>query len=248
MGIGTIKKLYENHSVSVCGMKGTGKDLLTANIVARRNKPYVSNIDYCCCAVFSPLNFDDLKLGENTYKEFISGDLKPFITHLQEGEDIYISDCGVYFPAQYCNELNRDFKFFPNLFALIRHTHNARIHTNAQNFNRVWDKIREQSDVYLLCRWCKVFFGKLVIQLVTEYDRVESCIARIQPCAIQSSIFDSPETKKTVQMYRDNFFNAHGLVRNHLLIYWNKSSYDTRHFKRLLNTTILERRKKENES
>lgn len=242
MGIGYIKKLFENHNVCVTGMKGSGKDLLMANIVARRKKPYVSNIDYKCYdCEFMPLDFADLECGKNTYKEFISGNINQFFTHIQEENDIYISDCGIYFPSQYCNELNREFKYLPTLYALYRHTHNARIHVNAQNLNRVWDKIREQSDVYIYCRWAKVLFGKIVIQLVTEYDRVESCLARIHPCRIQTSIFDSRETKKQTDMYLDNFFNSHGRVRNHLLIYINKSNYDTRHFKRLLDVQYMER-------
>lgn len=241
MGLGYIIKLFKNHSVCVTGAKGSGKDLLMSNVVARRKSPYVSNIDYTHNDLFNPLNFDDLNCGDNKYNDFISGNVKKFTTHIQENEDIYISDCGVYFPSQYCNELNRDFKYFPSVFALYRHTHNARIHLNAQNLNRVWDKLREQSDVYLYCRWAKVLFGKIVIQLVTEYDRVESCIARIQPCRVTSKLLDKPEVKRQTELYLDNFFNAHGRVRNHLLIYINKSNYDSRHFKNLLDVEYLER-------
>lgn len=242
MGIGYIKKLFENHNVCVTGTKGSGKDLLMANVIARRKKPYVSNLDYKCeLSGYTPLIFSDLECGKNTYKEFISGDVKQYISQIPENQDVYISDCGVYFPSQYCNELNRDYKYFPTLFALYRHTHNARIHLNAQNLNRVWDKLREQSDVYLYCRWAKVFFGKIVVQLVTEYDRIDSCLARIHPCRIKTSVFDTPETKKQTELYLDNFFNSHGIVRNHLLIYINKSNYDTRHFKQLLNVEYQER-------
>ena len=41
-------RLYNDNSVSVFGKKGRGKDMLTANIIARRRKKryYISNVDY----------------------------------------------------------------------------------------------------------------------------------------------------------------------------------------------------------
>lgn len=61
-----------------------------------------------------------------------------------DGTDIYIADAGIYFPSQFCNELNRDYKYFPTFMALTRHLGEANVHFNVQNLNRVWDKIRSK--------------------------------------------------------------------------------------------------------
>ena len=55
MRLKKIIKLFENGSVAVCGLRGSGKDLLTANVVVRRKKPYVSNIDYG--GMYMPFNY-----------------------------------------------------------------------------------------------------------------------------------------------------------------------------------------------
>lgn len=241
MGLNYIRQLFENGSVCVTGMKGSGKDMLIANVVARRgNKPYCSNIDYKVKGEFIPLELAKFDVGGNTYRNFINGDIMPYNSPIGENIPIFISDVGVYLPSQYCNELNREYKFFPTFFALSRQLNGegCKVHINTQNLGRCWDKLREFSDRYLFCRWCKVLFGgKLVIQLVTEYDKAESCQARINPCAITSSIFDDRNTKRQVDMYLDNFYNAHGLVRNHLLIYVNKANYNTRAFRDMMEVS-----------
>ena len=67
-----IIKLFENGNVCVTGLRGTGKDMLFANVAVRRKKPYVSNTWYDDnCIPFVPKDFD---CGGNTYKNFIDGD------------------------------------------------------------------------------------------------------------------------------------------------------------------------------
>lgn len=230
MSLKKIIKMYERSSVSVCGMKGRGKDMLTANVVARRKKPYISNIDYG--GNFIPFDYKDIALG-STYKDLISGNVKPYIFPYNDGTDIYLSDCGIYFPSQYCNELNRDFKDLPTFIALSRQLGLCSVNTNCQNLNRVWDKIREMSDAYIYCNWCKVLFGKLVIQKVTIYDKYESALNRVKPNRIKIYPWDiaNYDVRTRKQMYIDTFANNHGDVKSKLLIYINKSNYDTRHFK-----------------
>lgn len=236
---GYIRKLFRTRSVCVTGMKGSGKDMLVGNVLARlpESQSYAANIDYHVKAKFLPLELDKLDVGGNTYRDFISGSVKPYLSPLPDGVSIFLSDAGVYLPSQYCADLNRQYPHLPTLFALYRQTNDAHIHINTQNLNRLWDKLREQSDTYLYCRWCKVLFGGLVIQLVTEYDKAQSCIDRVKPCAIKIGLFDSPEVRTSKQLYIDSFQNSHGLVRNHLLIYWNRSKYNTRHFRDLLDTS-----------
>lgn len=227
-----IVKLFEDGNVCVTGLRGTGKDLLTANVVVRRKQPYVSNIDYG--GYYAPFDTSKINLGENTYRNFISGDVHHYEFPYSRGSDIYISDVGVYFPSQYCNELNRDFKFLPGYLALCRQVSHNNVHINVQNLNRAWDKIREQSDTYIRCRRCVYIpFIKVVIQLITIYDKYESCVNRVQPCRVSIPFFN-PAGRAQVDVYRDNFFNTHGSVKNRILIYRNKSNYDTYYFEKLL--------------
>ena len=227
-----IVKMFESGNVCVTGLRGTGKDLLTANVVVRRKKPYVSNIDYG--GYFAPFDTYKINLGENSYKNFISGDIKHYEFPYSRGSDIYISDVGVYFPSQYCNELNRDFKYLPGYLALCRQVSHNNTHINVQNLNRAWDKIREQSDIYIRCRRCfYVPIINLVLQFITIYDKYESCVNRVQPCRVSLPLFN-PAGKAQVDVYKDNFFNTHGSVKNRILLYFNRSKYDTYYFEKLL--------------
>ena len=55
-----ILTLFKKGNVSICGLRGTGKDMLTANVIARRKRPYISNIDYNIKC--KKATFNDLKL------------------------------------------------------------------------------------------------------------------------------------------------------------------------------------------
>lgn len=242
----TMRKLcriYEKNAVSVCGLVGTGKDMLTANVIERRKKPHVSNAYYN--ELTMPYRYDLIDCGGNTYKNFISGDVLQYDFPYFDGCDIYLSDCGIYFPSQFCNELNREYKNLPTFMALTRHLGKCHVHYNAQALNRVWDKIREMSDVYLRCRWCRVInLGKLqiVVQLITSYDKYESCVNDVKPCKVHVPFGCKAEAKAQRVTYVDNFRNTHGSVKNHLLIYRNKSIYDTRFFKKLLKEGRYEKK------
>lgn len=234
MSIRKICKMFDNGSVCVTGQRGSGKDLLTANVTVRRKKPYASNVDYG--GDYKPLELSKLDMGGNTYDDFINGSLKPYHHPYERGLDIIISDVGVYLPAQYCNELNKKYPYFPTYFALSRQVSGNNVHISVQNLARCWDKLREQSETYIKCNWCKVVFG-FVIQSITVYDRADSCQARVKPCRITVPMFANAERKLQAQMYRDTFFNTHGSVRDMLLIYRNKSNYDTLIFEKLLGVT-----------
>ena len=228
-------KFFENHNVCVTGLVGTGKDLLIGNVIARRKQPYISNIDYG--GLHAPLNFNNLDLGENNYLNFLSGEINFYEFPYPRRTDIYLSDAGVYFPAQYCNELNRDYKYVSGFMALIRHvSRGSRFHINVQNLNRLYDKIREMSDTYITCRKCiyiPIPFFNIVIQFITIYDKYDSCVNRVRPCRV-SGFSLNPVARSQALTYRDNFFNTHGSVKNKILIYRNRSSYDTYHFEKLL--------------
>lgn len=234
-----IIRLFKRGNVCVTGLRGTGKDVLFGNVIARRYDDYVSNLDYG--GFYHPLDFENLNL-KNGYREFVSGNLNQFIWQYPDGADVYLSDAGVYFPSQYCNELNRDYRGMVFYQALSRQCSLNNFHTNCQNLSRVYDKIREQSEIYIRCRYCFVFLG-FVIQGITIYDKYQSCADRVKPCRVRVPLFNAP-ARMQAKTYRDNFFNTHGDVKNRFLFYRNKSKHNTLAFRELLGNTPYDMRLK----
>ena len=231
-----IIKMFEEGNVAVCGLRGRGKDMLISNVVVRRGKPYISNISYG--SRFNPLELDKLNVGGNTYKNFISGNVEPYTYPYEDGTDVYISDVGVYFPSQYCNELNRDYKSLPVFMALSRHVGACNVHFNVQNLNRAWDKLREQCDCYILVNRCYVIkFLGIVLQQVTIYDNYQSAVERREPLVLPRVPMFALNRRQLL-MQREiavqQFKASHGNIRRGWLIYRHKSDYDTRFFKRML--------------
>ena len=229
MFFSSIIRLFKKGNVCVTGLRGKGKDLLMGNVIARRNEEYVSNLDYG--GSFNELDVSKLLVSGNTYNNLLDGRIRYYEYPYPSGSDVYVSDAGIYFPSQYCNELNKKYGSFATYMALSRQLSHNNVHVNAQNLNRVWDKIREQSDTYITCRRCWYICG-LVIQWITIYDKMQSCIDRVKPCRITVPLFNK-EAKMSAKIYRDNFFNQHGTVENRILIYFNKSSHNTYYFEDL---------------
>lgn len=234
-----IIRLFKRGNVCVTGLRGTGKDILFGNVIARRYEDYVSNLDYG--GFYHVLDLDKLDT-RNSYKEFISGNCKTFIWAYPDCADVYLSDVGVYFPSQYCSELNKAYGGLITYQALSRQVSCNNVHINAQNLNRCWDKIREQSDTYIRCRFCLVFMG-FVFQGITVYDKYQSCVDRVHPCRVHVPLLN-PQARMQAKTYRDNFFNTHGTVRNRLLLYRNKSKHDTLAFREKLGNDPYDRRLK----
>lgn len=231
--ISAIVRLFERGNVCVTGLRGRGKDLLMGNVIARRNKPYVSNLDYTANDNFIPLDISDIDCGENTYRQLLEGNVTYYSCPYDYGTDVYLSDAGIYFPSQYCGELNKYFPYMPVYQALSRQINRANFHVNTQNLGRVWDKIREQSDTYLTANWCYYFKPfNLVFQIVTRYDKASSCQDRVHPCRIRPSGFNR-EARVQAEIYRDKFFNTYGDVQRYFLIYRNRSKHDTYYFEKL---------------
>lgn len=226
-----IVKLFERGNVSVCGLRGRGKDMLMANVVVRRRKPYVSNVYYG--GECYPLDLAALDCGQNTYKNFISGEFQPYEYPYGDGVDVYVSDAGVYFPSQYCNELNRAYPYLATFQALSRHLGDCNFHFNSQALNRVYDKIREQSDTYIRCIWCKVFFGRLVIQRVYIYERYQSAVDCVPLFCLKRPLLN-PTRRLTYDLAKQSYQISHGKIVPRTLIYFNRSNYDTRRFKEVL--------------
>lgn len=230
MLIRQVIKLFENGNVSVCGLRGKGKDMLMANVVVRRKKPYVSNVYYG--GECYPLDLSLLDCGKNTYENFINDDVKHYEYPYGDGVDVYVSDAGIYFPSQYCNELNRKYPYLATFQALSRHLGDCNFHYNAQCLNRVYDKIREQSEIFLRCMRCLVI-GKLVIQRIYIYERYQSAVDCVPLFDLPRPILN-PTRRLTYDLAKQSYQISHGKIQGRWLFYFNKSCYDTRGFKEMM--------------
>ena len=228
MRFSKIVRMFKRGNVAVCGLRGRGKDMLMSNVVVRRRKPYISNVDYG--GKFNELDFSAIDCGKNTYNDFILGTLKPYTFPYPDGTDVYISDVGVYLPAQYCNELNKRYPYLPVFMALSRHLGKCNVHYNVQALPRAWDKLREQVDQYIDCRSCICLFGKIVIQHIRIYERYESCVNHVPPLRVGFHI----KPDMTSEILQANYLASHGVIKSKWLFYINRSKYDTRRFKTLL--------------
>ena len=179
-----VLSLFDKGNVIVTGLRGCGKDMLFCIAINKRKKNYISNVEYSSPKKkFQHFEFDGnvWKIGGNEYKNFADNKLKKFVYPYPDGVDYYISDAGVYYPAQYATELVKRYGGAPLFQALSRHLGNCNVHCNVQNLNRLWDKIREQSDNYICMKKCKVFFRRWVFLKGCCYELYESCEKRLAP-------------------------------------------------------------------
>ncbi len=230
-----IIQMFQKGNVCVCGLRGTGKDVLTGNVIARRMRPYVSNLDYTKGDLYQKLDFDKIDVGRNTWENLLKGEPNYYEFPYESGSDIYISDVGIYLPSQYCGELNKRYPYLPTYMALSRQVSHNNFHINVQSLNRAWDKIREQSDTYIRCRWVFKPLAKIgiIFQKVTIYDKYQSCVDRVEPCRITVPLLASSEAKMNARLYLDKFYNSYGSVKSRYLLYINRSSHDTYYFEKL---------------
>jgi hypothetical protein len=240
MNIKKIIKKFENGNVCVVGERGAGKDMLFANVIARRGLPYISNSRYAKKygqdLNHHKLNFEKLNCGMNTFDDFIQDNIKYYEYPYDLGVDVYITDVGIYFPSQYCNELNKKYKQVPTFMALSRHLGECNVHINVQNLNRAWDKLREQSRTYITCLKCKVIeiFGhQIVIQRVRICEKYQSCVDNVPPLRLPLSMRIG-KNKAIAMLYKLNYEISHGIIEEGTMIYINKSNYDTHVFREML--------------
>lgn len=229
--------MYDDYSICVVGAKGSGKDVVTGNIINRRPFDYVSNVDYSKDARFNVLDFETLKVGGNTRRDFVNGTVKYYDTPYKDGTDIYISDVNLYFPAQDNTELDKEYPYLFLYEVLSRQLHNGKIHMNCQKLSRCYIKLREFAEMYIHCERCGFLnpFGLVCLEFII-YDNAESCNKKVKPPRITSraSLFPHPDADTQRLIYLDNHYNTYGKVSRGFVIFRNKSKHDTRYFKNLL--------------
>lgn len=242
-GIRAIMRLTQNHrynsgNVSISGVKGSGKDVMTGNIIARTKGKYISNLDYTKDDRFIPLDLNKFNVN-NTYENFISGNINKYVYPYEDGINVYISDAGNYFPCQFDSQLNKRYPYLATWGSLQRQLGASTLTVNSQSHGRVWKSLREQCcEHFIRCDRCIVLFGKIVIATYYYYDKEDSCLARVKPCRIKKPLIASSETKANIEMYRDKFYNTYGTVEYHWYVCWNKSKHDSRAFKTMLEKGV----------
>lgn len=227
-----IIRMFRDGNVIVGGHKGRGKDLLFQYVIARREKDgeiHAANIYYTDKTTIRPIDY--YKLHNNGYSNFVSGKFNIEDKAFIEKEDFYISDIGTALPGQYHAKLDKEYPTLPIVYALSRHLADFSIHCNCQNFNRVWDKLREQADYYIWCERAKVLFGRLALQWVVCYTEYGAAVQHIQPFECRRRLLGllppHPE-----DIAAANTHNAkYGSIRRYF--FWHilpKKHYDTREF------------------
>lgn len=220
----------------VSGLRGRGKDLAFCYVINKRRCNYISNIQYS-----SPKKkykrFDfDIKVWElagNTYKDFADGSIKSYVYPYPDGIDYYISDAGVYFPSQYHKELEKCYSSAPLFHALSRHLGDCNIHCNSQKQSRLWDKIREQSDVYIVMAGAffipktKIFFVKYRV-----YDNEETAEKQLRLPFFGIG--------KRARESRNAFFATHGRIKSSWFVGRLPYAYDSRRFKKILENGCID--------
>lgn len=238
MGIKKLISYFENGNVSVAGIKGSGKDVLFGNVIARIPRPYISNVDYTQDDRYHPLDLNAFNVN-NTFENFISGEINKYEYPYPDNMNVYISDAGNYFPSQYNSQLDKKYGYIATWASLQRQLGNSSLSSNSQAHERVWIKLREQcNDHYLRCRKCKIIFGIVILQY-TYYDKESSFIDRVKPFRLRLPLFANRDQKLQFDIYKDKHYNTYGTVRNETLICINKSKHNTRIFKEMLKNGKL---------
>lgn len=222
-------RLFDKGNVIVTGLRGCGKDMAFCIAVNRRKKDYISNVEYSSPKKrYKHFEFDSnvWKLGGNTYKNFADDSLKKFVYPYPDGLDYYISDAGVYFPSQYATELVKRYGGAPLFQALSRHLGDSNVHCNVQNLNRLWDKIREQSDLYVCMKGCKVFLRRYAFLRGCVYETAEACEKRLTPPHFGIG--------KEARNRRVEFETHNGRIKTFWFVSKIPYRYDDRRFKRML--------------
>lgn len=234
-----ILNCFKDGNVLVCGLRGRGKDMLFNWVIHKRRMSYISNVffggkrvdlfddKYLKQLQFKPFDpVDDFSVGGNTSDNFIQNMLFPYKYPYPDGIDYYVSDSGIYFPSHLHSSLDKRYKSIPVFQAISRHLGACNVHCNVQNVNRLWDKIREQFDIYIQCRDCRVLFGKFVRLRTYVYDKYQSCVDRVKPMKRRLG--------KNARIEYDKFTGNYGTIKKCTLHFKLPFKYDDRVFKKML--------------
>lgn len=216
---------FKHCNVIVAGKKGRGKDLLFQYVIKKRKKEdYYSNIDYGYKR--NKVQLKDMKIGDNTYEDFIQNKIVKAPHKFKEKTDFYISDGGIYLPSYMDSKLYREFAGLPIFYALSRHLYNSNVHVNVQNFGRLWKALREQADYYVYVKKT-MHLPFILITSVYTYDKYQSAEQNLKP--LKSRLMN-----KFSHAEKDKYDAQNGEISHFFIWQFTKSiHYDTRAFERI---------------
>lgn len=222
---GHLVRQFRRCNVIVAGKKGTGKDLLFQHVINKRKAPYYSNIDYGGdCKI---VKLKDISAYPNTFKEFVNDDLRECKRWAREKTDVYISDGGVFLPSFADTLLDKAYPSMPPYYALSRHAAEHNIHVNTQNFERLWKKLREQADYYVLVKK-RIKLPHFILVRCIGYDNLQSAIQGLEPVKAR---FLNKYSKAEMDVYRA----SHGEIKPGWVIIPKRTiKYNTRAFEPIL--------------
>ena len=222
---------FERGNCIVAGHKGNGKDLFFSYVINKRKKLHYSNVRYNKQTVL--LDPKAFNIDPNTYRDFLNGTVQQIEKTLEEEMDYYLSDAGVFMPSTYQGDLVKLYPSLPLMYALQRHLLNSNFHTNVQNLQRLWDKIREQADYYFFCTQAKHLFGRWFIQKIRYYEQYEAAAANVLPFKVNAFLFMIKDKRQLALKHQ--FDAQNGNVRYlYILNHLPKDHYDTRYFHKVL--------------
>lgn len=218
-----LLECFNSGNVIVFGKKGKGKDLLFNKVINKRNVKCYANIPYNkdLCKVKS---IKDFSVEPNTWKNLVEGDIKQVKKINEETTDFYISEAGNYLPSQMENTLNKLYPSFPIYYSTSRHLTNSNIHCNTQYLGRVWSKIREQADSYIMALGTFKIFN-LLITRYRYYELYNTAISGMLP--YKSGVLATSEVKAEAKAHEAK----HGIIKDYFIIQKTQNvHYETRYF------------------
>lgn len=228
--------LFSKGNVMVSGLRGRGKDLAFCYVINKRKKNYISNVQYSDPKKrYKRFEFDTKvwELAGNNFENLIEGDIKTYNYPYPDGLDYYISDAGVYFPSQYQSLLVKKYKGAPMFQALSRHLGEANVHTNTQAQNRLWDKMREQSDIYIVMKKCW-FIPK------TKFFHITAYLYELEESAEKQIVPPRFGIGKEGRTAKYNFNITHGKITRIGFFGRLPYAYDSRRFKKILENKCVD--------
>ena len=211
-------------NVIVFGKKGKGKDTIFNFVINNRKKQCYANIPYNkdLCIERSIKEFS---VEPNTFENIIENNITQIKKTNKEDTDYYISDAGSWLPSQYEGKLNKKYPSFPIYYALSRHLTNSNIHCNSQYLGRVWSKIREQADSYIMANGTINILGLFLITKFRYYELYTSAMSGMLP--FKASSISTSEIKAAAKDHEAK----HGVIKDYIIIQPIKDlKYDTRYF------------------
>lgn len=223
-------KQFDRFNIIVFGKKGTGKDLFFQSIIAKRKKPYYSNITYGYDQLKN-ISVGDISVAPNTFDNSLENNFVKVPVVFEEKVDFFISDGGIYLPSQYDSSIDKKYPSMFIFYVLIRHLYNSNIHINYNgSITRLYKKLREQADGYIKMRRSIRIFGYMIM-LGTHYDKYESAEQSLLPLKVAML---NKYSKAEALLY--NAQNG-GIKDFFLILPIKKIKYNTRYFKdKLLET------------